>query len=247
MPCIILFHLRVAYVCAKKTSNINLSSTPTAYSSFYNFMPLVTLLFTKGADPNILSAEGDLTPMHFAAAGGYKDVVDVLIKNGCNPTKIDVIGDTPADHARRAGHVEVAAMLSAYNEQAGIVHQDSTNDMDIGNSPHIKTSDVFLQSAFLELSFKDKLGLNLFVDRSSAAPMAFVQKSSSGMITDGVGKYSENTAFSFISEEDRAKLREAMSLASEMDLKEMNSIAEHQDVRRYLRQSNYEVCTITSC
>jgi hypothetical protein len=242
-----LFYLTVAYVCAKKTSNINLFSTPMAYFSFYNFMPLITLLFSKGADPNILSAEGDLTPMHFAAAGGFKDVVDVLIKNGCNPTKMDVIGDTPADHARRAGHVEVAAMLSAYNEQAGIVHQESTNEMDIGNSPHIKTSDVFLQSAFRELSLKDKLGLNLFVDRSNAAPMAFVQEAPAGMITDGDGENLDNTAFSFISEEDRAKLREAMSMASEMDLKEMNSIAEHQDVRRYLRQSNYEVCTITSC
>ena len=73
---------------------------------------------------------------------------------------------------------------------------------------------------------KDKLGLNLFADRSNAAPMAFVQKDPSGMITD-VGEYSENTAFSFISEEDKAKLREAMSLASEMDLKEMNTIAQN--------------------
>jgi hypothetical protein len=209
-------------------------------------MPLITLLLNKGGDPNILSSEGDLTPMHFAAAGGYKEVVEVLIRNGSNPCQMDVTGDTPADHARKAGHVEVAAMLDAYNEQAGIVRQESANAMDVSNAPHSKTTDVFLQSAFKDLSLKDKLGLNLFVDRSKAAPMAFVQKPSTSMITDGDGEYLENTAFSFISDEDRAKLREAMSLASEMDLKEMNMKAEHQDVRRYLRQSNYEAISAAS-
>ena len=114
------------------------------------------------------------------------------------------------------------------------------------NNPQSTTTDVFLQSAFRELSLKDKLGLNLFVDRSNAAPLAFVRKSSTSMITDGENNDLENTAFSFISEEDRAKLREAMSLASEMDLKEMNLKAEHQDVRRYLRQSNFEVISAVS-
>jgi len=40
--------------------------------------------------------------------------------------------------------------------------------------------------------------------------------------------------FAFISEEDRIKLRAAMSLANEMDLDEMNRVARHQDVCRFL-------------
>jgi len=107
----------------------------------------------------------------------------------------------------------------------------------------LQGTDAFLQSAFKELTLKDKLGLNLFADRSKAAPMAFVSKESSGsntMMTDDGDSMLDNNAFSFISEEDRLKLREAMSLANEMDLKEMNVQAEHQDVRKYLMQSNYE-------
>ena len=183
------------------------------------------------------------TSVHFAASAGHKEVAEVLIRKGCNPCAVDINGETPADHARKGGHVELAAMLSAYNEQAGI--EGNSNDMDVSTA---KTSDVFLQSAFKELPLKDKLGLNLFVDRSKAAPVAFVRKASSAaMMTDGEGDYLENAAFSFISSEDRIKLREAMSLASEMDLKEMNIKAEHQDVRRYLRQSNYEVRSPEIC
>ena len=212
------------------------------HACFYNFMALITLLLNNGADIDIKSAEGDLTPIHFAASAGHKEVAEVLIRKGCNPCAVDINGETPADHARKGGHVELAAMLSAYNEQAGI--EGNSNDMDVSTA---KTSDVFLQSAFKELPLKDKLGLNLFVDRSKAAPVAFVRKASSAaMMTDGEGDYLENAAFSFISSEDRIKLREAMSLASEMDLKEMNIKAEHQDVRRYLRQSNYEAISAAS-
>lgn len=215
------------------------------HASFYNFMPLITLLINSGADLNIISSEGDLTPIHFAAAAGHKEVVDVLIRNGCNPTMMDSNGETPADHARKAGHVEIAAMLAAYNEQAGIRARDDPEGMN-GDFPLRTTSDVFLQSAFKELSLKDKLGLNLFVDRSKAAPMAFVRKSSQSMMTDVDGEDLENTAFSFISEGDRTKLRDMMSLANDCDLQEMNQRAQNQDVRRYLRQSNYEAISAAS-
>lgn len=216
------------------------------HASIYNFMALTMLLLNNGANTNILSAEGDLTPLHFAAAAGHEDVVEVLIRHGCNPIPTDAIGETPADHARRAGHVGVTALLSAYMEQAGI-KQGEDNNMDTG-AKHWTTTDMFLQSAFRELSLRDKLGLNLFVDRSKAAPLAFVRKSSAHMIMDGDvdGENLDNKAFNFISETDRVRLREAMSLASEMDLKEMNLKAEHQDVRRYLRQSNYEAISAAS-
>jgi len=218
------------------------------HAAFYNFMALITSLLNNGADTNILSSEGGFTPIHFAAAAGHKDVVDVLLRNGCNPIPMDSNQETPADHARKAGHLEIAAMLSAYNEQAGIMAQEGSNEnMDTANNPS-KTTDIFLQAAFKEISLKDKLGLNLFADRSKAAPIAFVQQTSTSMVMGGDGDEQclGNTAFSFISQEDRAKLREAMSLANEMDLKEMNYISEHQSVRQYLRQSNYEAISAAS-
>jgi len=41
------------------------------HACFYNFMALITLLLNNGADTNIASSEGDLTPLHFAAAAGH--------------------------------------------------------------------------------------------------------------------------------------------------------------------------------
>lgn len=211
------------------------------HASFYNFQDLISLLLNNGADPNIGSAEGDTTPLHFAAAAGQKDVLDALIQFGCDPCPIDSTNQTPADHARKSGHFDIARALDSHNKQSGSSFESSGNEkMNVSSS---NTTDVFLQSVFKELSLTDKLGLNLFADRSQAAPIAYVSNTSASMDVEDFGA---NSAFSFISEEDRAKLREAMSLVNEMDLKEMNLKAEHQDVRQYLRQSNYEAISAAS-
>ncbi len=162
--------------------------------------------------------------------------MEVLIRSGCNPNPVDVNGESPADLARKEGHEEIATMLY---ERAGV--PGSLNEMDLTGKCNSMTSDVLLQTAFKELSLKDKLGLNLFVDRIDTAPVAFVSQTSNAMMLDRDVDDLEDKPFSFISETDREKLREAMSLASEMDMQEMNLISEHQDVRRYLLQSNYEV------
>lgn len=210
--------------------------------TFPGSIRVLNRLSSSRAYPNCNLPPRTRLSVHFAAAAGNKDVVDILIRNKCNPSALDANGETPADHARKAGHTEIATELGLYNERAGIISRGESNEMETTSENNPTTTDICLQSAFKELSLKDKLGLNLFVDRSRAAPMAFVRKTTSpSMMTDGDVEDLENTAFSFISEEDRAKLREAMSLASEMDLKEMNLRAEDQDVRQYLRRSNYEV------
>ena len=175
--------------------------------------------------------------VHFAASSGHKSVVEILIRSGCNPSPVDVNGESPADQARKEGHEEIASIL---NERAGVL--GSLNEMDLTGNRNSRTSDVLLQTAFKELTLKDKLGLNLFVDRSDMAPVAFV--SQTPMMSDGDVDDLEDKPFSFISETDREKLREAMSLTNEMDMQEMNLVSEHQDVRRFLLQSNYEVSVL---
>jgi hypothetical protein len=177
--------------------------------------------------------------VHFAASSGHKSVVEVLIRSGCNPSPVDDNGESPADQARKEGHEEIATMLY---ERAGM--RGSFIEMDLTGNRNSRTNDVLLQTAFKDLSLKDKLGLNLFVDRPDMVPVAFVSRTSSAMMSDGDVDDLKDKPYSFISKADREKLREAMSLANEMDMQEMNLVSEHQDVRRYLLQSNYEVSVL---
>lgn len=48
-----------------------------------------------------------------AAAAGRRDVVQLLLEHGSDPGKPDGDGVTPAEHAERAGHAEVAELLRA--------------------------------------------------------------------------------------------------------------------------------------
>lgn len=47
------------------------------------------------------------------AAAGRRDVVQLLLEHGFDPGKPDDDGATPAEHAERAGHAEVAGLLRA--------------------------------------------------------------------------------------------------------------------------------------
>lgn len=51
------------------------------------------------------------TPLHYAACGGYEDVVRVLIESGANVEEHNENGHTPLMEASSAGHVTVARIL----------------------------------------------------------------------------------------------------------------------------------------
>lgn len=218
------------------------------HACYYNFDQLLVMLLKHGANPNIGSAEGDATPLHFAAAAGHKDAVETLIKSGCKPCPLDSSGQTPADHARKAGRFEIAQALDSLMLPAD---REGLSDVTMATGLN-NTTNFYLQSAFKELSLKDKMGLNLFVDRSETSFSPSMVSSKNKSASDTPKSMMEDHqhevvgGFSFISKEDRLKLREAMNLVSEMDLQEMNRRAEHQDVRRYLRQSNYEAISAAS-
>ena len=55
--------------------------------------------------------ERNCTALHFAAAGGHLEAVELLLGAGAELEAADVDGDTPLLWAAHAGHVEVAAML----------------------------------------------------------------------------------------------------------------------------------------
>ncbi len=74
------------------------------------------LLKIENIDKNPRNNKG-LTPLYLAAYNGYKNIVDLLIKDGVDVNKIDDKGNTLLHAAAVQGHVNVARILVEYNAQ----------------------------------------------------------------------------------------------------------------------------------
>ena len=59
---------------------------------------LVRFLIDRGADVDLADAAGGYTALHLAARGLHKDVVQVLLRAGADPTAEDASGWTPLHH-----------------------------------------------------------------------------------------------------------------------------------------------------
>ncbi|XP_043520855.1 ARF GTPase-activating protein GIT1 [Frieseomelitta varia] len=65
-------------------------------------------LLAQGANPNYFYKEKGTTPLHVAARAGQALQVELLIANGGNPSIIDLNGQTPAEIAKMAGHIDLS-------------------------------------------------------------------------------------------------------------------------------------------
>merc|ERR1719188_2646764 len=63
-----------------------------------------------GVDVNSFD-EHRRSALHFAAAKGYSDVVEVLLRNGADPNQTDRLGNTPLHLAACTNHVPVVTLL----------------------------------------------------------------------------------------------------------------------------------------
>ncbi|MBL7111125.1 MAG: ankyrin repeat domain-containing protein [Bacteroidales bacterium] len=87
------------------------------YASTGPFLPAVEFLLKKGSDPNMVDSEEHFTPLMFAAAEGYIDVVRILLEYHADPSLKDIDGDTAETFARQNGHDEVAELLKSKSTQ----------------------------------------------------------------------------------------------------------------------------------
>ncbi|XP_024943398.1 ARF GTPase-activating protein GIT1 isoform X2 [Cephus cinctus] len=68
-------------------------------------------LLAQGANPNYFYKEKGTTPLHVAARAGQALQLELLIANGGNPSMIDTNGQTPAEIAKMAGHLDLSERL----------------------------------------------------------------------------------------------------------------------------------------
>ena len=80
---------------------------------------MVQLLVDRGADPNKADEDG-MSPLHWAALNGQKDVVQLLLDRGADPNRTDgTAGFTPLKAAVAWGHKDVVQLL-----EKGVNHQN---------------------------------------------------------------------------------------------------------------------------
>lgn len=68
------------------------------------------LLIAAGADVNATQRH-DFTPLHAAAQHGDSELVELFLSAGADPSMLTIDGQTPADTAEAAGHLDVAKRL----------------------------------------------------------------------------------------------------------------------------------------
>jgi len=76
----------------------------------YGRARIAWLLLNRGARVDLRDHSG-WTPLHWAAAGGYLDVVEILVMNLSSWLTKTYLGQTPADLAREQGHTRVVNFL----------------------------------------------------------------------------------------------------------------------------------------
>ena len=175
-------------------------------------------------------------------------------RHECRAAPQDSYGLTPSDHALRCGFNEISEYL--VDKAKGQVTNASPQKIPDESSASTWTLEgqaaekrENMQSAFKELSLKDKLGLNLFVQR--------YKRGDSGMNGDGGSDgamqdidqddaSTNDLNFNFISEKDRESLKTAMSMMSKDELDELEKNAPYSDVRDWMIKSNYESLRLAS-
>lgn len=72
----------------------NNGSTPLMLATQKRHLPLVNLLLTRGADPNIVDKEGQ-GALDCAATLGYEEIVERVVEGGGDVKRADINGETP--------------------------------------------------------------------------------------------------------------------------------------------------------
>ena len=73
-----------------------------------------------GVDIHMLDKKYGFAPLHYAADGGHKEIVELLLAEGADVNQRDKIGKTPTDWSMRYGRKEVTIMLRKHGGKMAI-------------------------------------------------------------------------------------------------------------------------------
>jgi ankyrin repeat protein len=71
-----------------------------------------------GVDVNVKN-DVEMTPLHFAASFGHKEIVELLIPNVADLNAKNVLGETPLDKAIKRNHPKTADLLRKHGGKTG--------------------------------------------------------------------------------------------------------------------------------
>ncbi|KAI9631927.1 uncharacterized protein MKK02DRAFT_21286 [Dioszegia hungarica] len=176
----------------------------------------VKMLIDRGADVNAprlprrysnekkkgapsLGAAG-ATPLHFAAANGHADIVQILLTCGAASNKSDKLGQTPASLAEANGHESVLHVLKVYDHlrrQDGLADTASIASGSIITGPFSEDgspsqSTINLEDEDYHPSLKGKeSAMSMASTRSDASGIIKLRKSLDGLL----GRRSRKNSF----------------------------------------------------
>jgi len=227
------------------------------YASLYNLETLFHLLLAHGANPNITTDGGGLTPLHLACGAGNMAIVDILVRNGSKINALDSLGRTPLRHALRNGHEHIAQFLV---EKAKSINAHEVEEMVTSFSNPVDDDELLhednekiLRSAFSTLSLKDKVGMVYFMTRqarigSDCSPFKANDyehnMSTKNTETTSMGSKENSNRFdrlyaigAVVTESERQNLDIAMKLMSESEM--MGLVEHNRDARSWILRRNY--------
>ena len=93
----------------------NKGFTPLHWAALKNHVACVQLLITNNANLHAQTPPALVTPLLLAAMKGHKESVSALLDAGADHTLCDKYGQSPADIARKKGHVACAELLEEHS------------------------------------------------------------------------------------------------------------------------------------
>ncbi|OAA59296.1 Ankyrin repeat-containing domain protein [Cordyceps fumosorosea ARSEF 2679] len=98
-------------------------------------------------------AKNDWTPIHFAAAAGFADIVQVLIDFGADISATDDLGNTPSHFAAVRGQADVIRILGKHGSRFSVHNNDGYSPLDFASRQgHVNVVEAILEQ---ELSAAD--------------------------------------------------------------------------------------------
>ena len=96
-----------------------------------------------GVDIHMLDKKYGFAPLHYAADGGHKEIVELLLAKGADVNQRDKIGMTPLDWAIRYGRKEVASILRKHGGTRD-VEKDTKSIQDVAKYEVIEAINQYI-------------------------------------------------------------------------------------------------------